>query len=354
MRDLLIDIYRTKDPHSGLGQFSQQFAETLIAQGFRDARFTFLAPANGLNPALDGQRVLRDSVLIRPPFSRSPRFDLWHSLHQLPSHRPRKGGAWVYTVHDLNFLIEKPAVKARRYLTRLQRDLDRATVITAISRFTKAQLEKHADVKGREVRVIHNGVRFPQPGRAPLPSGIGNRPYFLCVGVLKEKKNFHVLLPLLARFPDHDLVIAGNDRTPYGDRMHREAAAAGLAGRVRLLGKVDDAVRDTLYAHCAALLVPSLAEGFGLPLVEALALGKPVFSSRSTSLPEIGGDAAFYFDSFNPETMASAVHDGLAQWERMGAEAEAVAKKHAARFSWPACMDAYLKAYATALGGTPR
>jgi glycosyltransferase involved in cell wall biosynthesis len=349
MRALLIDLYRTKDPYSGLGQFSQQFAETLIAHGVADARCTFLVPDKAVPASLHGQPLLTDKISLRPPLGLVPRFDLWHSLHQLPSHRPRKGTPWVYTVHDLNFLIEKSGAKAARYLKLLQRDLDHATVITAISHYTRAQLEQHTDLKGRTVRVIHNGVQAPSSSAMALPAGLGGKPYFLSIGVLKEKKAIHALIPLLEHFPDHELVIAGNNRTDYGERLRQEAAASPWRDRVRMLGPVDDALRNALYAHCEALLFPSQAEGFGLPVIEALALGKPVFASRATSLPEIGGDVAFYFDGLTPASMAERIQEGLAAWQASGAEGPRRARQRALLFTWENCLRGYLAAYEEAL-----
>lgn len=349
MRKLLIDLYRTKDPYSGLGQFSQQFAETLIAHGLPESHNRFLVPKGEEPTWLQGQTLLKDQFALRPPLSIVPRFDLWHSLHQLPSHRPRKSTPWVYTVHDLNFLIEKSGKKAHRYLRQLQRDLDRATVITAISDFTRAQLEQHTDLKGHTVRVIHNGVRLPDASGTALPKGIAGKPYFLSVGVLKEKKAIHKLIPLLAHFPDHELVIAGNDRTAYGDRVRRDAATSPWGERVRILGPIDDATRNTLYAQCDALLFPSQAEGFGLPIIEAFAFGKPVFASRATSLPEIGGDVAFYFDSLDAAHMANRIQEGLAAWKSLGSEGARRAKERAALFSWENAMRGYLAAYEEAI-----
>lgn len=340
MRSILVDLYRIKDLNSGLGQFSLQLAEALIACPVPDQQLIFLQPRGFQHPALKDRAVVEDSIILRYAPGLGRRFDLWHSTHQLPSHRPPCGTPWILTIHDLNFMVEKPPSKAARYLAALQRDVDRADAVTAISHFSKGEIEAYIDLRGKAVRVIPNGVALQSHADTTLPANLAHRPFFLSIGVLKEKKNLHVLLPLLAHFPDHDLVIAGNDRTPYGETIRNLVKELGMGERVHMTGPVDDRLRFALYAHCTALLMPSLAEGFGLPVVEALSLGKPVFASRATSLPEVGGEAARYFDDFAPEAMAGVIRAGLRDWN-----AEA-ATRQAERYSWPRCAAAYLELYA--------
>lgn len=346
MRSILIDIYKTKDLNSGLGQFSLQLAQAILANPIADQRITFLQPRGFRHKVLQGCSVVEDSLILRYLPQLSRRFDLWHSTHQLPSHRPARGTPWILTIHDLNFLVEKPAPKAARYLAALQRDVDRADALTAISHFTKAEIEARIDLRGKAVRVIPNGVALPSYADTTLPAALTLRPFFLAIGVLKEKKNLDVLLPLLSHFPDHALVIAGNDRTAYGDFIRQHVVEMGLSDRVHMTGPVDDRMRFALYTHCAALLMPSVAEGFGMPVVEALSLGKPVFASRRTSLPEVGGDAARYFDDFAPNAMAKVISDGLRDWND---DAARLARQHAHGYSWPHCVKAYQELYAELL-----
>jgi glycosyltransferase involved in cell wall biosynthesis len=114
---------------------------------------------------------------------------------------------------------------------------------------------------------------------------------------------------------------------------------------------IDDAQKAWAFAHCAGFLFPSLAEGFGLPPIEAMHFGKPVFLSRRTCLPEIGGDAACYFDDFEPTSMKRIVEEGLARAKRPGRAAAIMA--HAAQFDWDRCAAAYLALYRRLLGLNP-
>lgn len=339
MPEILVDILKAKDLYSGLGQFSVNFAEALQAPGTGDQRFTFLAPP-GLS--LSGTaRYERPNWRKRylPAFNRP--YDLWHSLHQFPSFLPGPRSKWILTVHDLNFLLEKEPAKADRYLRRLQRNIHMAEAVTTISHFTRQELERHVDLRGKNVQVIHNGVKVPTGS----PSEHRGRPYFLSLGVFKEKKNFHALLPLMAHFPDHDLVLAGNSNTAYGERIKSQVREFGLGDRVHLPGAVDEQEKFRLYSHCEAFLFPSLAEGFGLPVIEAMLLGKPVFLSRATSLPEIGGDVAFYFDAPGPTEMADTIVKGLRAFGNdQGVHSER-SKRHASQYTWGNSIAKYRALY---------
>jgi len=343
MPGILVDAYKVKDLHSGLGQFSLQFAKALATKQHAWP-IRFLVPKGFRVQLPQLETTLQDSPLLRLFPTTGGRFDLWHSLYQFPSHKPPRGTPWLLTVHDLNFIAEKSGAKADRYLRDMQGDIDRATAVVAISNFTRMQIEERIDLRGKAIHVIHNGVELPGNKNTPLPPGIGPWPYFLAIGVLKPKKNIHALLPVLERFPEHRLVIAGNNATPYGEEVKKAATALPWHDRIHFLGTVDDDARAALYAHCEALLFPSTAEGFGMPVVEALAMGKPVIASRSTSVPEVGGEHAEYFDDLDTASIARAIDRGLARWQGDSACAEA-AIRHASTFTWEHCIDEYTRLY---------
>jgi glycosyltransferase involved in cell wall biosynthesis len=137
-------------------------------------------------------------------------------------------------------------------------------------------------------------------------------------------------------------VIAGKKATPTGAALEAAIDRGGLRERVILPGEVTDADRQWLYEHCEAFLFPSLAEGFGFPVLEAMQCGKPVFAARRTSLPEVGGLLVNYFDSFDPDAMATVFHDGMARIARMPDYA-AEARARAAAYSWSRAAAAYLE-----------
>ena len=143
-------------------------------------------------------------------------------------------------------------------------------------------------------------------------------------------------------------MIAGKRETPYGEQLAREVVARNLGGRVMLAGQVSDGDRQWLYEHCEAFAFPSLTEGFGFPVLEAMQCGKPVFMSRRTSLPELGGALGFYWDSFGADHMAGVFRAGMTAVAAMPTFA-AAARARAAEFSWENAARGYLSVYRSVL-----
>jgi glycosyltransferase involved in cell wall biosynthesis len=142
------------------------------------------------------------------------------------------------------------------------------------------------------------------------------------------------------------LVIAGNNSSIYAKEIIEQATRKKVVDRLHLLGTVNESDKYHLYKNCKAFVFPSLAEGFGLPVVEAMSLGKPVFLSMGTSLPEIGGNEAFYFKNFDPDHMAETIKKGLQIFDADVYKADR-SIKHAQQFSWKNAAAAYVKLYQT-------
>jgi Glycosyltransferase len=245
----------------------------------------------------------------------------------------------------LNFLIEKNEAKKFKYLKRLQKNIDRADYITTISDYTKKAIEDHMDLQGKSIRTIYNGIRINPRGSGHKPGFVDNKKFFFSIGIFNGKKNFHVLLPVMKHFMDYKLIIAGDKDTSYGKQVQQQINDMGLTGRVILPGKIDDSEKTWLYEHCDAFLFPSLAEGFGMPVIEAMKFGKPVFLSKYTSLPEIGGDSAFFFENFDEEYMSSFIKSRLSYYNENQDTLSGQIREHADSFSWESCITQYLKLY---------
>lgn len=340
---ILVDLSILRHPYCGLGQialsYGRWYAEhpESIARG---CEVTLLVPREYMGAFGQSVGYLEAKPLYRHLPMLMPDYDLWHSIHQLTPFRPSsRRTRRLLTIHDVNFVYEKQGAKRQRYLRRLQREVDAADELCFISHFAQEDCARHIDLHGKPQHVIYNGVAdlTQGPQSAPLPSPPS--PFFLSIGVVKAKKNLHTLLPMMDLLPDYHLLIAGNDSDPYADSLRRQLAQHP---NVEMLGTVSDDQRRWLYAHCAALLFPSLSEGFGLPAIEAMQWGRPVFCSRCTSLPEIGSTHARYFDDFDPAHMAETVRKGLADFGPQAAEAE---KEYAATFSYESHMRRYWELY---------
>ncbi len=344
LKKILIDIYKANNPHSGLGQFSINFYNELCRQKPQGNKFTFLHPSNFPQDKELQFNYKRVSAMMRVASVIGPKPDIWHSLHQFPSHPPHPKSKQILTIHDLNFLTEKDSSKADRYLKRLQKNVDRADVITTISNYTKTEVQQHLDLRGRDIHVIHNGVALGSFEGAKKPAFMDNGPYFFSIGIFSAKKNFEVLLPLLKKFPRYKLVIAGNNKTSYGNTIAELAKKLDVENQLVLPGKISDEDKYWLYKNCRAFLFPSLAEGFGLPVIEACLAGKPVFISDRCSLPEVGGTVANYWTNFDPEYMRTIIDMGLAHFDNTSDHQNDLIN-WGTQFNWRKCIRQYLDLY---------
>jgi glycosyltransferase involved in cell wall biosynthesis len=271
--------------------------------------------------------------------------DLWHSLHQMNRMQPpRAARARLVTVHDLNYVYKPGAFSRWRDHRRAMALLRHTDHIVAISQYTAADVRRHWPWTG-PLDVIVRGPRdLIHIAPDPLPGlGQGGRPFLFHLSRLAPSKNPQAMLGLAAAWPEMDFLFCG----PANEHLKALQATHGLPN-VHVHLSISDAQKSWAYAHCAGFLFPSFSEGFGLPPIEAMQFGKPVFLSRLTSLPEVGGDAAYYFDDFGPASMRAVVEDGL----RRGAEPARIAQvqAHARGFSREAAADAYLALYAKLLG----
>lgn len=266
---------------------------------------------------------------------RLPAADVYHLLdhsfaHLLP-HLP-DGARIVATVHDLAPL-DAPGDLAEAQVRRFRETvahLRRAARLIAVSRYTAARLAAHLGVPAADITVVpmgvDTGVFAPQ---APVRSGA----YVVSVGSSAPRKNLPTLVDALGVAAEH---IPGLTLVRVGDPLTeslRARLAQILGGRVVEEGLADDRRLAGLYAGALALLLPSRLEGFGLPVLEAMACGCPVVCSDAAALPEAGGTAALYFDPDDGAAAGAHLVTLAAQAVRR-AELIAAGRAHAARFSW--------------------
>ncbi|MEI7490691.1 MAG: glycosyltransferase family 1 protein [Bacteroidota bacterium] len=346
---ILVDLYKTKDLYSGLGQYSLNFADELMKYCPYSIEPVFLIPQGFTFPRNPEAEWVQTNFWQRILPRLSPKADIWHSLHQFPSHLPHPQSKFILTVHDLNFLTEKTPAKAAGYLRRLQKNVDRAAAVTVISDYTAQVLKEHIDTGNKKLVTIHDGVRLSTRPNAAMPGWLPDKPFFFSLSVFKEKKNLQALIPLMEHFPDHLLVLGGNNQTSYGDKIRGMIRDSSVSENIILPGVLDEDEKYWLYKHCRAFLFPSLAEGFGLPVIEAMLAGKQVFLSRMASLPETGGVLAFYWDNFDAREMASVLRNGLELREKEPGACSDEIRDYASRYNWENCIMKFLELYQTIL-----
>lgn len=365
---VLIDCGHIRNLHSGLGQVAAQFARAVLAArgefSFRFLAHPRFADFRGAIHGLDAQ-------CVAPRFSpvgavarifnkewtryayRGRGHVLRHALHRNFYRIPKADDApLVLTIHDMHLLHDSPR-RRERALARLQASIRRARALGFISEYARAAAAEHVDFGSAESHIIHNGVEKPGGAKKPnwfrgeLTQKDGKpRPFLFSVAQIAPSKNYHILPPALAKLAGMNLIIAGRKKKYYAPQIVEAARRAGAGDRVILPGEVDEGEKAWLLAHCAGFVFPSLREGFGMPVVEALHFGKPVFCFRNTALPEAGGEAAYYWEDDSPDAMAELIARTLADEESDSAgERIASRQKWAAHFSWAQNAASYLDIY---------
>ncbi|HUL66984.1 MAG TPA: glycosyltransferase family 1 protein [Burkholderiaceae bacterium] len=223
------------------------------------------------------------------------------------------------------------AYRALHYLMLLSLKA-KAEVVMTVSEFSRREIGYHFGME-RDVVIGHCGWEHARAGDDSLatPRSLGLEPdaYVLAVGSIKPNKNFALLgraLGLLVDFPLPVAIAGARDASVF-------QAAQQPPGDVRMLGYVSDRALADLYKHAACFVLPSLYEGFGLPALEAMANGCPVLAARAGSIPEVCGDAALYFDPYNPASLARALRRIVADTD-LRDELRANARARLDRYTW--------------------
>ena len=303
------------------------------------------------------------------PGSRGPRFsvrfyqnpwtfwlpwqtDVFHSLVQRPpAFRFRKE---IVTVIDLFPVTGKnystPDFQ-KKFSTLLLEAVERAALIITPSQYTTDQLLKHSSVPCEKVRLVPFGVDLPTASLSPERClwereqlvGKGNEMIFT-VGVIQTRKNTLNALKALQHLPDrYRLVIAGGNG--HGsEAIHDFIRTEGLGSRVVLLGYAPAEQLPVLYDAASVFLFPSFEEGFGLPVLEAMAHGLPVVASETSSLPEVGADAALYVNPHDPKDIAEKVARVVEDQDQRNAMIERGLAR-ARTFTWRRTAEGNLQVY---------
>jgi Glycosyltransferase len=349
-KKILVDLIKLKKLNCGLGQVAFHQGHELGKQTFPGLDIHLLTPQDFIGHFGNKVKYLSTGFLNRTFSFLNSGFDLWHATHQGSPFMPASSKTpYLLTIHDLNYLYEKSPAKIEKYHKRLQARVDRACMIVAISEYTAADIRKHLDVKGKEIRVIHNGVQFHNFEQTERPSFINaERPFLFTIGQVVAKKNFHSLVDMMRHFPEYDLFICGENKSDYAAQIAQQIEKEQITN-VKLTGAISSSEKNWMYQNCRAFVFPSKFEGFGLPVIEAMQCGKPVFSSEMTSLKEIGGEYAFFWNNFEPEYMAQIVREGLTTFDSTPSWAENE-QKYALEFSYEKHIQAYISLYKEILG----
>ncbi|HYY89258.1 MAG TPA: glycosyltransferase family 1 protein [Chloroflexota bacterium] len=290
--------------------------------------------------------------------ARAPATQVLHSIdHVAPA-----WGRWrsVVTLHDLAFLVypETHTPASRAYYAAAGESARRAARVIAVSQRTASDAVRLLGVDPARMRVIHNAVdpRFgPRPTAEllPLAQRLGfapDVPYVLFVGTLEPRKNVPLVFDAVAdlrRHIDVQLLLAGA-RGWLDGPIYAAHERSGLGGAAHFLGWLGEPELAVLYSQSAVFVLPSLYEGFGLPVLEAMACGAPVVCSNAGPLPEIAGDAALVLPPDDPAVWADAMARVITQ-PRLADDLRMRGRRRAQDFAWDGAARATREVYREAL-----
>ena len=346
MMRIIFDCERMKYANTGLYYYCLNLGRTIQQHICTDQLSVFIP--NHVREAFDPSTTCIEQHSLQKFLMPSVgKYQIWHSTYQSSQYLPRRNKKIkvLLTIHDLNFLHEdKAAPKKARCLTHVQQNIDRSDAIVCISEFTRNDVLKHCNTAGKPVHVIYNGTnRLHQPvlkARSYRP----RIPFLFNVGVITRKKNQHRILPLLQQNPALELILAGrHEDKAYASFIQQQASDLKVNDRMHLVNEITEEEKSWYYHNCQAVVMPSLAEGFGLPVTEAMSVGKPVFLSKFTALPEIGKDFAFYFQDV--ANMHEDFTDGMLRYEQAGSQMEEALKAYSATFNWEDSARKYVDVY---------
>ena len=367
---LLIDYRPALRERTGVGEFVHELAKAL-SDGSRDhandvTLFTSSwkdRPDTALAVDLPAARIADVKIPVRalvwcwnrlewPPVEwLAGEHDVVHS--QSPLLIPAARAAQAVTVHDLDFLRypeQMPAEIRRDYPALARSHAARADAVIVSSQYAAAEVT-------RELQLSPHRVHVCPPGQPSWAAEVRQRrpevaqDHILFVGTLSLRKNVGTLLEAYARLreqvPDAPRLVLAGHGTPASARWEARCEQPPLKGHVQITGYVTTAQRIALYAGARMLVLPSYEEGFGLPVLEAMACGVPVVVSSRGSLPEVAGPAATPVDPDDVEGLTSRMRELLDRGVAAAASERGLAQ--ASRYRWTACAEAALRAYASAV-----
>ena len=377
---LLIDYRPALRERTGVGEFVHELAKalstatrggasptvTLFTSSWKDRPAAALAHEMPAAKIADVKLPVRGLVwawnrLEWPPVEwLAGAHDVVHS--QSPLLIPSTRAAQVVTVHDLDFLRnpEQMSAEIRRDYPALARaHAARADAVIVSSQYAAGEVR-------RELQLQPSRVHVCPPGRPQWSDAVWHRrhsrlrqgngapadgTHILFMGTLSLRKNVGTLLEayarLRARVPEAPPLVLAGHRTPASARWEARCEQPPLKGHVTITGYVDSEQRMNLYRDAVMLVLPSYEEGFGLPVLEAMACGVPVIVSSRGSLPEVAGPAASPIDPDDADGFAAAMQTLLDAGARAAAAERGRAQ--ASRYSWEACAAAALAAYTSAM-----
>jgi glycosyltransferase involved in cell wall biosynthesis len=329
---IALDATYSIDPHpSGIAVYSRELLDGLAEVHPEDEFLHCYRVKQFFAAEQSKYRNVRKRLLI-PPFP-NIRAQVFHALNQRVDRRPSK--QVVSTFHDLFVMTNEysSADFRARFTEQAKRAAANSDLIIAVSEFTAGQVEALLDVPRARIRVIPHGVRVRNRAVASAREKM-----VLFVGALQVRKNIVRLLEAFEELPhDWRLILAGAAGGFGAAEILRRIQASPARERIEHTGYVATEQLDELYGRASIFAFPSLDEGFGIPVLEAMGNGVPVLTSNCSALPEVAGDAAVLVNPYRTEEIAEALKR-LAVDENLCEQLANAGRARAETFTWEAAV----------------
>lgn len=352
MKKVFLESHHLRNPYFGFGQFNLHLIRALSQIPQDRIRFIIhggeaaeLGKSNNLG-------IKRYFSFRRYPLLRiRSRYDLWHALNQNTRIEPYARTPYLLTVHNITHIKDPRNYTEQAVHQRFQEKLNRSDAITYISQYARDSTHRFFKVPSVPEKVIYNGNPIEQilSLNGFRPVYLPERPFLFSIGEFTPRKNFGALIRMMPLLPHLDLIIAGKNTTGEAAELRELTRELGLEQRVHFPGKVSELEKQYLFQNCKAFVFPSLREGFGLPVIEAMKFEKPVFISNNTSLPEVGGSAAFLWDNYEPEEMSRVFREGMKTYSENEPTYRKKLRERGDYFSWSRAAAQYLEVYESLL-----
>ncbi len=346
---VIFDATKTGNRESGLGNFCYNLGKEISL--FKSERFEihFLVYKEQLNLFGSDSKYIALNATHKFPVNNFKDAALLHACWQLSSLQSRnKKLKWLYTVHDLNFLIKYKNFKKTYYTNRFLNNIKKAEKVVCISNATNVLF---ADLTNDnyEAEIIYNGNSLSNIVAEKKPQIDLPNKYLFFIGIISPKKNIEVIFEILQQIPELNLVLAGEAQTIYKQQLELKAAQLNLTDRIVFTGKISEEEKLYLYKNCEAYINPSVAEGFGIPVVEAMSVGKPLVLNNIPAFKEIAGDLALYLTPENQINFKGKYQTYIEKFNTTSIRKDIETASQ--KFSWKHAAERYIRLYEAVLFG---
>lgn len=321
---------------SGVGVYSREI-EHGLSHAHPEAKFLWCYRPHRYLRAPSGPANARKRLLL----AGSPRsLDLFHGLNQRLDRRYRRA---ITTFHDLFVLTSEYSTPEfrQRFAQQARQAAQRADLIIAVSEFTASQVHDLLHVERSRLRVIPHGVRVP-----PIAGDIEREPMMLFVGAIQKRKNVERLVDAFETTPAQWKLVLAGSLGFAGDQILKRIDRSPRRTDIEVTGYIPGPDLERLYRRASIFAFPSLDEGFGIPVIEAMSRGLPVLTSNRSALPEVAGDAALLVDPLDCDAIAHGLRR-LIEDETLRRELSRKGIERSAAYTWDraskATWDVYME-----------